>query len=690
MIITLKLTNFKRHEALQLDFTGGLVALKGANEAGKSTVYHAVLYALYGARALPMTLAQTVTYGKPESSLRVQLVFSHGGVTYTITRSKSGCELLATGLKVNGQSEVTGYVEGLFGVAADSATRLMIASQNGLRGALENKSAVALIEKLSNLGLVDDLIDKVRDQLPTGSVAATESTVAVLSQVQKPVLEVGEETLSLTEIALEREALTKFLNGVETQFQALDVPAADRAIQMHRDEEARVARQEANVLQAKARLEQPEATYDQALKESLQVDILTVEHNQTLRKKYLEFASLADALKLTEYDDTLEKLLERIKQEDTAVTEYTADIAKLSTEKAVVEASVIRETACGLCGKDLQNVPEVVAKNAGYTARLEALAEGLAVLKTSCQQARAEYQRLNTIRAQHSASELLAARYEGYVTMDGKVPGRPVWSAPVPEEAKDVEVLKQQLRDVTVAETRYNTDQAQRKLAQSNLEQALRELMLPTADMPSEAEAIAVKVKAETLRGQISATRDAIVGVNTTEAAAKHAYDMKVSNFNLMLKAYEDTQVNLTKLREVIAETQKYNALLAKLREARPLIASQLWATVLSAISHYFSDIRGTRSVVTMTTDGFLVDGKPAEALSGSTLDSLGLAIRIALGKTFLPSVDFLMLDEPAAGMDDARETAMLGVLSACNYSQVIVVTHSVLADAVAATVLQL
>jgi len=85
-----------------------------------------------------------------------------------------------------------------------------------------------------------------------------------------------------------------------------------------------------------------------------------------------------------------------------------------------------------------------------------------------------------------------------------------------------------------------------------------------------------------------------------------------------------------------------------------------------------------------------LVDGKPAEALSGSTLDSLGLAIRIALGKTFLPSVDFLMLDEPGSGMDEERETAMLGVLATCNYSQVLVVTHSELADTFATSVVQL
>jgi ABC-type transport system involved in cytochrome bd biosynthesis fused ATPase/permease subunit len=62
----------------------------------------------------------------------------------------------------------------------------------------------------------------------------------------------------------------------------------------------------------------------------------------------------------------------------------------------------------------------------------------------------------------------------------------------------------------------------------------------------------------------------------------------------------------------------------------------------------------------------------------------------MALGKTFLPSINFLLLDEPAAGMDDEREAAMLGMLAAVSYDQVIVVTHSSLADSFASDIVQL
>lgn len=64
--------------------------------------------------------------------------------------------------------------------------------------------------------------------------------------------------------------------------------------------------------------------------------------------------------------------------------------------------------------------------------------------------------------------------------------------------------------------------------------------------------------------------------------------------------------------------------------------------------------------------------------------DALGLAIRIALTKTFMPNNDFLILDEPGAACDDEREASMLGLVASCGFEQVLLVTHSTLADAFA------
>jgi len=114
-----------------------------------------------------------------------------------------------------------------------------------------------------------------------------------------------------------------------------------------------------------------------------------------------------------------------------------------------------------------------------------------------------------------------------------------------------------------------------------------------------------------------------------------------------------------------------------KLRGIRPQVASQLWGTVLGAISHYFTQIRGTTSTVTKDTAGFKVNGRSVKGLSGSTQDALGLAIRMSLSKLFLPNVPFLSLDESFAGADDSRELNGVGTLSTAGFGQIVMITHS-------------
>jgi ABC-type transport system involved in cytochrome bd biosynthesis fused ATPase/permease subunit len=72
------------------------------------------------------------------------------------------------------------------------------------------------------------------------------------------------------------------------------------------------------------------------------------------------------------------------------------------------------------------------------------------------------------------------------------------------------------------------------------------------------------------------------------------------------------------------------------------------------------------------------------EAYSGSTIDSLGLAIRVALVRTFLPTAPFLILDEPAAACSEARTDNMLGFVVGCGFPQVLLVTHEDVSESVA------
>lgn len=244
MIKTLTLTNFRKHRDLHIDFAQGLTVLAGDNEAGKSSVLEALLYAWGGSRALPRSLDATVTYGQPVSSLKVQLTFEVGGVLYTLTRSKAGAELAGGGSLSVGQTEVTAAVERLLGASAATLSRLLVARQTDLKGvAAEGAAAVKLIEELAELGAIEDLVEKVQAQLPYGSTKAALEKIEVLRQEHAP--ELPDFSPELKQAELEASlAAAEASEGAELEREALaellDAQAADRAHQAAKSEQARL------------------------------------------------------------------------------------------------------------------------------------------------------------------------------------------------------------------------------------------------------------------------------------------------------------------------------------------------------------------------------------------------------------------------------------------------------------------
>ena len=172
MISKLVLQNFMQHRNLTINFTTGIQVVKGANEAGKSSVLTAISYALFGAKALRTPIEQAVTWGEPVNSLKVELTITIEGVTYVFTRSKTGAEVTKNGeVFCTGQTEVTTLAATLLGADAGMASKLLMASQNSIRGALDEgpKALSVLIEDLSDMSVFDQILEAASEKLALGS-----------------------------------------------------------------------------------------------------------------------------------------------------------------------------------------------------------------------------------------------------------------------------------------------------------------------------------------------------------------------------------------------------------------------------------------------------------------------------------------------------------------------------------------
>ena len=170
-----------------------------------------------------------------------------------------------------------------------------------------------------------------------------------------------------------------------------------------------------------------------------------------------------------------------------------------------------------------------------------------------------------------------------------------------------------------------------------------------------------------------------IEGVNA--AATKLALDQQT-----VKKHGEDVAVikkDIKGVQDQILKSAENNALHRAVAEARTTVIEGVWNTLLAAANDCFSAIRGSASDITRDGKVFKVNNVKTVRLSGSTLDSLGLAMRAAIRSVFCPATDFMLLDEIAAGMDAERTAAALGV------PQVILVTHEDVSDTLANNIVE-
>ena len=86
---TLRLANYKQYATLSLDFREGLVGVIGKNGAGKSTIFDAILYCLFGRDESNKALVRS-SFADSKANVELQLDFSIGEVGYRVRREFRG------------------------------------------------------------------------------------------------------------------------------------------------------------------------------------------------------------------------------------------------------------------------------------------------------------------------------------------------------------------------------------------------------------------------------------------------------------------------------------------------------------------------------------------------------------------------------------------------------------------------
>lgn len=670
MLRTLTLKNFRKHEDVEFNFVDGLTVIRGANEQGKTTIGESVMYALFGANMLRESLDAVVTYDKPESSLKVALTFQLDGVDYKIVRGKSGAELTYADQIVTGQRETRLFVERLLGCSADTAKLLMFADQNSIRGVLDKGGTAAngLVETLAQLGLIEELVDKVQAQLPAGNTKAVDAQIETLKAATVTIPEMSSDSEILAAEAEISAVLEKIVLTERRRPADQALVDAEAAVRVRDAAKVEIARLGARKAQISASLAQPVtpppfslADLEQARRDAANL----VEQTRRWKASKTVFPTCED-----EWEGTPESLAEFKQTTEGSIDTLPGVISNIEKQIAVAQSKKINEKTCAFCQKDLSDVPEVEHVNMFADATIATLSKDLEALKTELTEQRSNLKTVQRILKVTAERKQLAGEYW---ELDNCLPPNASWKgAPATEPGEsNLPDMEKTWAAFQNAEVKY-----------SLLETELAGIVMPELPDTAEAEAIIALVKE--VDAYLQDLRILKAQAEGRLSTAKAQYQTAVIARQAAITQNENNAKALQQLVETRDLMHRHNELIRKLRNARPEIAAKMWGTVLGAISRYFTQIRGEQSVVTRDADGFKVNGRSVAGLSGSTNDALGLAIRMALSKLFLPGVPLLFLDESFAGADDTRELAGVGTLAGAGFSQVLLVTHSSLPEQVA------
>lgn len=709
MLNKIQLKNFRRHRDLTIDFTAGINAIRAENEGGKSTVIEAASYALFGSKALRTSLEEAVTWGEDVKSLCVDLDLTIGDDLYSFGRSKSGAEVIKNNaVYVTGQNEVSAFAAKLFGGDINIASKMAFANQNAIRGALEAgpKALSDLIEDLAGFTIFDQILEKAQDKLTLGAPGILEERL----KGAEATLAAATESLPIKpdDEAFQAEitAIANSIANIEAGIPALETAsiaasdafsAASEQYLKHTqllNEIERLAQQirqsEGEAAGHSANASKPMPSLD-----GLKAAVADAEQWENASMAYQSFK------KLTPCETPFEGTSEEFDQhKDKVAAELKANRNKLIDIDRAIDAAQrrrINHDKCDKCGQDVTHLTSVIETNVAVDAEVAQLKLDRDVVSKEIDLLSPLMAELDAWAAIENQNARLLPKISQYVTIgDNSVPARVYWNGSVPGDAgPDVASYRRELEKAeaevkAIERAKVSLDVVNQQLSDLNekhiaLCQQRDAYTGPNGDdilKLDEAKAEA-KAAVSAAEGKILIARQELATLTTQHEAAQRMWSLAQARVS-------DAEKLIVETKRGLEELSFNNALVKKLRAIRPLIANQVWNATLSSVSVMFSQMRGEESWVTKEKSGFCVNGKAIESLSGSTLDILGIAMRVALMKTFMPDCGLLVLDEPAQGCDQARTESLLGFIAACGIKQTILITHESVSETVADNLIEI
>jgi DNA repair exonuclease SbcCD ATPase subunit len=343
---------------------------------------------------------------------------------------------------------------------------------------------------------------------------------------------------------------------------------------------------------------------------------------------------------------------------------------------------------CPTCGAERVDAAHVERHNAGVAQKEAALLAHAKGVEGSAEEFVAYSSALKGALTVDKGIEMALAKWPENLDQPVVDAARTPRTVTLPAEpvAEPVDVLRRRVSEITrecirQEEAQGALDRAERQISFTHLDLTSTESILATATLPDLQQS---KESLATARASLDALTVCLRDVSTQVSNAKVEASTLRARGEAAVSALAQAEQRITDIRADLEALAFGNGLMDKLRKLKPAVTDHLWSLTLTAVSAFFTQIRGEDSIVTKDSSGFCINGEPLSSYSGSTKDALAIAIRVALTKTFLPAAPFVTLDEPAHGASDERTGRILGFLASAGIDQVVIASHDPLSESVA------
>lgn len=714
MLKRLKVTNFGKHRAKEVVFDTGLNTVVGPNEGGKSTLgVEAIGYAFFGVTMLRESLADTVTTGEKDSTLQVELEYDQ----FKILRSKSSASVTGPGISISGQNEVSNFFYEHFGIKKGTEKSILIAEQGDIQGILSargNAKAIEFIEDIAGFTQIDELIEKLKSEYPCGNKTLFESQIeekqAVIDRIAAiPPKSTEEDENRIFTLGKELEQIKAQIPTIYNQI----IDGRDKlAAEMHRVEQVRLKREfisssataaaslQKDIEEAANNLSECKETHH-GLKQA-EGQFRAILEQSKLNDMMLDAYRTVTGLKPNtafEWEGDLDGLKEEIERLLSEKRELQDNKARVSSDLARALRPVDEKDTCELCGSDIRHKHEEMK---AANEKLAAVArESLEEINSALSVVEEEIMVCVGIKNEHETQERKVAHALKIcpnnieVVDQNTLPRTYTWLGPVIEESNKEtrEKAESSLALITQLESQISALDKQISSDEASLKSLLGQISDAEKFIADNETEIDIASELNEMLKELRNRKDGLdrrereISEKVARAKDRVAAAKSENDLNRQIVAIQTEEVRL--LKEKIKEDEENYSLLKAVREARPKVINRIWNVLLSTTAEYFSSIRGRPCEIVRTDKTFTVDGEKAGRLSGSTRDALGLAIRAATCEVFAPRVDFMLLDEIAAGMDAERTARAVAMVAELPIEQVVLCTHELVSDTVAANVIE-